>query len=371
MRIVEAISDSNIGGAGRLLLERLRRAHDNIRNDTVVILPKGSALLPMIGELGVKAIEVDGCVDRSFDIGAVSKIGKILREEKPEVINCHGCLSARLAAAFCLIPVRIYTRHCVYKIPRYMKMIPIRQILGGVSLLISNGAVAVADAAAENLAEMGYARDRIRVIINGVGGLEKYGEERRREVRRKYGAEGYFTVGICARLESCKDHECFLRAARILSRRSESYRFMIVGTGSLEERLKELTRILGIEDRVIFCGFCHDVTDVFNCFDLNVNCSCGTETSSLALSEGMSIGLPAVASSYGGNPHMVKDGINGLIYPVGNFFELAERIEDIASDRELYRKLSSGARRRFESEFDSRIMTESTYAYYDELLEKR
>jgi len=264
--------------------------------------------------------------------------------------------------------VRIYTRHCAYEVPKCFRIAPVRGIVGGVSGLISNGAVAVAEAAADNLTDMGYKSEKIRVIINGVGGLEKYTADKRRKIREKYGVEGHFTVGICARLEKCKDHESFLRAARILSRRSDRYRFMIVGAGSLEDKLKELSRILGISDRVIFCGFCSDVTEVFNSFDLNVNCSIGTETSSLALSEGMSIGLPAVVSSYGGNPHMVKEGINGFIYTAGDFCELAERIETVASDPQLYKRLSEGARRRFSEEFDRRIMCKSTYDYYDELL---
>ena len=50
-----------------------------------------------------------------------------------------------------------------------------------------------------------------------------------------------------------------------------------------------------------------------NITDINVNCSIGTETSSLALSEGMSLGVPAVVSDFGGNP-MIRDGRNGFVF---------------------------------------------------------
>ena len=96
-----------------------------------------------------------------------------------------------------------------------------------------------------------------------------------------------------------------------------------------------------------------------------------SETSSLALSEGMSIGLPCVASSFGGNPYMVRHGVNGYIYPAGDFCSLAERIEEIASDAALYARMSENAYLRFCNELNSRNMTETTEALYSRLLSMR
>jgi glycosyltransferase involved in cell wall biosynthesis len=84
----------------------------------------------------------------------------------------------------------------------------------------------------------------------------------------------------------------------------------------------------------------------------------------------MSIGLPAVASSFGGNPNMVRDGVNGYIYKAGDFMALAERIEKIASDRALYERLSEGAMSLYEAEFNSDKMTRETESFYAELYEK-
>jgi glycosyltransferase involved in cell wall biosynthesis len=84
----------------------------------------------------------------------------------------------------------------------------------------------------------------------------------------------------------------------------------------------------------------------------------------------MSIGLVSVASSFGGNPNMVRDGENGYIYEAGNFFALAERIERIAKDKELYERMSSSALHLFKTEFNSRKMTDKTEGLYSELFEK-
>lgn len=366
MKVIEALSDTNIGGAGRLLLTRLANS-DRASFDTTVILPRDSMLEREFGEIGIRVVCFDGGADKSLDKRAVVSISKIIRAERPDLINAHGCLSARIAAALCGVPVRIYTRHCAYEVPRVMRSFPIKQLIGGANMFLSNHTVAVADAARKNLSDMGVRAERVSVIINGVDGLRRYSSEERERERRALGIEGEFVVGICARIESCKGHDCFLRAARILARENEKYRFLIVGDGSLRVECEALTKALGIEDKVIFTGFCHKVERYFNCMDLNVNCSVGTETSSLALSEGMSIGLPAVVSSYGGNPYMVRDGENGFVYSVGDFFDLADKIRRIAEDEELYKGMSQAAYERYLNELNSKNMTARTEALYREL----
>lgn len=370
MKVIEAISDMNIGGAGRLLLTRLKNS--NTREvETEVILPRGSSLEKRFDDIGVRTHSIDGCADKSFEMKAISEISKIIKESKPDIVNAHGCMSARISAWLCGVPIRIYTRHCAYPVPRILCTTPIRQLVGAGGMILSNAAIAVADAAKDDLLKMGFSEDRIKVIINGVDPLRRYTSEERKKARAELGLEDEFVVGICARLELCKDHECFLRGARILLREDDRYRFMIIGDGTQREELCRLSRALDIEDKVIFTGFIDDVERYMNCLDLNVNCSVGTETSSLALSEGMSIGLPSVASSYGGNPYMVRDGENGFIYSKGDPVHLADMISRIANDERLYRQMSRAALERYALELNSRQMTESTEEFYSELYRER
>ena len=368
MKVAEIISDTNIGGAGRLLITRLKNSkRDEI--DTVVILPTGSKLKDKLEAIDIKVYEIDGCADRSFDVLAIWKFYKLINKIAPDIINTHGCMSARIAGLLCRVPIRVYTRHCAYPVPWIMKMFPIRQICGALNSLLSTKIIAVAEAAKKNLTDMGVPEKRIEVIINGVDGLEKYSEDKRTLMRQRLGVEKNFVVGICARLERCKGHECFLRAARILLNEDKNYRFLIVGGGNLMGELKELSRALGIDESVIFTGFTDDVERYFNCFDLNVNCSVGTETSSLALSEGMSIGLPCVASAYGGNPYMVQHGSNGFIYSINDFYDLADMIKRLSGNKELYKKMSDAAYKRYTSELNSAKMTAETEALYKALYE--
>ena len=162
----------------------------------------------------------------------------------------------------------------------------------------------------------------------------------------------------------------FLRAARLILESGRDYCFLIVGEGSERKNLEWLSKKLGIADRVIFAGFCENVAEYMSIFDINVNCSVGTETSSLALSEGMSLSLPAVASDYGGNPYMIQNGVNGFLYPQRDAVSLAKRIIELENEN-LYATFSKNAYERFLSELNCARMTRLTEELYKKLLKKR
>ena len=367
IKVVEVITDTNIGGAGRLLLCRLKKT-DRERFEETVVLPEGSVLTQYINELGIKCISMKCCFDRSFDIKGIFCLYKIFKRSAPDIVNAHGCLSARIAAYLAKVPVKIYTRHCAFK-PRFlMTVFPLKNINRYLTKKLNDKIIAVADAAAENLTEMGVERDMIKVIINGVNPLERYDLNRKKQMRIELGIpENAFVCGMSARIEECKGIDVLLRAAQRLLIRDENYYFMILGSGSGKASLMELASRLGISDRVRFFGFVSDITPYVNCFDLVVNCSRGTETSSLALSEGMSISLPCVVSDWGGNPYMVFDGVNGLVFSTDNYLQLASKIEYMKINDGEYKRMAENAYFRFKNELNAENMARKTEELYSSL----
>ena len=367
MKVLEAISDGNIGGAGVLLLSRLKNS-DRDKIETTVIIPKESLLIERFKKIGVEVYEIDCYADRSFDVTTLLALIVAIRKIKPDIINTHGWLSVRIAAAVCKVPIRVYTRHCAFPVPKTQKSFVGKAFFRAATCILSNHIVAVADAAKDNLVEMGASPKDITVIINGCEGLNKTPPIERYNLRSKLGIDKDAVVlGINARLETYKGHECLLRAVKILNC---SYRdkikvvCLIIGDGSQRESLKRKCREYNIENLIIFTGFLQDVSPYMNIVDINVNCSTGTETSSLSLSEGMSLAIPSVASDFGGNPYMVKDGVNGFIFPQNNSEALAEKIFLLASDKELYQRMSYEAQKRFYEELNAKNMTKRTENLY-------
>jgi glycosyltransferase involved in cell wall biosynthesis len=63
--------------------------------------------------------------------------------------------------------------------------------------------------------------------------------------------------------------------------------------------------------------------------------------------EGMSYGLPAIATTAGAAGEIITDGVDGCLVPPGDVAALSRHLERLAHDRRLLTELSLAARRRY------------------------
>ncbi len=367
IRILHVISDENVGGAG-ILLANLLRHLDATRFHSAVALPQDSALIDRLS--GLAQIFPLRYPCNRLSVASLRELTEVIRQWKPHLIHGNAALSAKLAGRLHGKAV-VYTRHCYYPLeaPRLgLRALAERQG----NRWLTDFAIATAPSAAENLRSLRVPQGSLRVILNGSEPVRVCDAEELAAWRWRHGlGEKEILIGICARLEACKGHETFLRAARLLADRMSRcpLRFVIVGEGSRREELEHLARTLALEDRVCFTGFEQDMAPVYRSLRIHVNCSCGTETSCLALSEGMSASLPTVASDYGGNPLMVQAA--GRCFPVGNGEALAAVLEEILTVPSLERQMREASLADFRERFTAERMARETQEVYEEVLARR
>ncbi|MBQ7940695.1 MAG: glycosyltransferase [Clostridia bacterium] len=366
IRVLHCISDSNIGGAGRLLLHLLRHFDKDVFDVTAVV-PKGSALVPRIEECGIPVIETEHGRDASHDRGGITELCGIMRRVKPHIVHTHSSLDAKIAAWLCGVKCRIYTRHSVFDPPRRLTTFPGKQIAGAVNNTLATRIIAVAQAAADILTATGVREDKITVILNGVEPLTPSTAEECVALRRELGfADTDFVCGISARMEPYKGHSYLVETARAVCAVRPDAKFLVMGTGTTYEETVRLAREAGLDGKMVFTGFVTDVVPYYSIMNLSLNCSWGTEATSLALIEAMSLGLPAVVTSFGGNPGVIEDGVNGFLVPEKDSDAMAAAILRIMEDPALYDTLSAGAKTRFGERFTARAMTEQLETVYKE-----
>jgi len=368
IKIVNIISDTNIGGAGKCLINFCENFDKN-KFDVTVVLPKASKLVEKIKNTGIKLIELDGLKDKSWDIKALFPLIKVLREEKPDIVHTHSSFIARVAAKFVKDCKIVYTRHSVFPLSNWTKSVPGKFMYKFVNETMSDRIIAVAEAAKENLTDGGVSEDKIDVILNGVQKIEETSLEDKNKLKNKLGIkQDEYVIGILARLEKVKGHEFFIDAAKlILDERKIKAKFLILGTGNEEEALKEKVKRLGIEKNVIFTGFIENVQEYINIFDVQVNCSYGTEATSLALLEGMSIGIPAVVTEYGGNPGVIQNGENGYLVPIKSPRDTADGIVRILTNEELKKYMKKRCIEIYEEKFTVDRYTKNIERIYEEM----
>lgn len=366
MRVLHVISDSNIGGAGVLLINLLRH-FDREKVESVVALPRGSRLRQRVLETKTRVVELNVPCDR-ISAASVWELLGVICATRPDLVHANAALAARLAGKLAGKRV-IYTRHCTFPIEKRPLFARLARNFWNNALC--DGAIATARAAAVDLRKIGIPRRKIVVIPNGCEPVREVLPGEAELFRVKYGiAEDDFCVGICARLEPCKGHEILLRAAKqaIEALPDVPFRFLIAGEGSRRAELEDLAKRLQIADRVVFCGFLADPAPFYRIMQVHVNCSVGTETSSLAVSEGFSAGLPTLLSDYGGNRDMLGASGAGICLPKGDPAALAAAICRLAADSTLRAELSRKARERYEQNYTAASMAKRLTAVYERIL---
>ena len=89
----------------------------------------------------------------------------------------------------------------------------------------------------------------------------------------------------------------------------------------------------------------------------------------LSVLEAMSLGRPVIAPRIGGLPEIVEDGIDGLLFNPGDRRDLAQKIERLWKDEDLWILLSNGARRKAEGSFSSVTHFDRMMAAYERAIQ--
>ena len=367
IKVLNIISDTNIGGAGRVIINYLKY-YNKSEFEIAVCMPKGSMLKERIEPFNVPIFEIEAMADKSMDIDAIKKLKAVIREYDPDIVHTHGSMSGRIAGRQCGKKV-IFTRHSAFPVPNRLKKGVGRFVNKKLNEHYADRIIAVSPAAAENLTDGGISPELIDIMMNGVDPVKRADADTCRGLKAKYNiSDDDFTVGIVARIEDYKGHMDILRAVCTLINEGRKIKLIVAGVGGYENEVKAEAERLGISDSVIFTGFLNDVSAVLSILDLQLNASWGTETSSLSILEGFSMGLPAVVSDYGGNPCLVDDGVNGYIFKKQNSADLADKIRALMDSREVLSKMRVGALDIYKTRFTGEIFAENVENVYKKTL---
>ena len=158
----------------------------------------------------------------------------------------------------------------------------------------------------------------------------------------------FLHVGMVGRLAPWKGQHVFLDGFRqAFGRGPESAVIVgapLFGEDWYEADLRRRARVLGLDGRVVFAGFREDIWTALSEIDILVHASVTPEPFGQVIVEGMSAGLPVVATDAGGPAEIIEDGVDGLLYPPGDADALASRLRGLADDPALRARVGAAAR---------------------------
>lgn len=197
-------------------------------------------------------------------------------------------------------------------------------------------------------------------------------------LRAKWGLKrDAIAIGFAGRLVSWKGAQIVLQAAKMLKGEhflDNRWKVIIAGEGYGQEgentqELKDYVRRHSLEQTIEFVGFQEEPDPFYAALDIFVHPSLKPEPFATVVVEALAAGLPVVAAAAGGTLEVIKDGENGLFFPLGDAVALAEKLKRLLSDEALRRRLGAAARRTVQQSFTEGVVTRQMEDIYREVLE--
>jgi len=300
-----------------------------------------------------------------WDVAAVIKIRSIIKARSIDIVHMHTSHAHTLgvaAARFAGRAKTVVARRVDFSIYRHWLSLSGLKYKFGVDRY-----VAISHAIKDVLVKDGIPADTIEVVHSGIdlGRFEGIdGSSIRAELGIPVDAP---VIGTVAHFAWHKGLEYLVDAAPFVADEIDGVRIVFVGSGSLEEEIKQRAAASGANDQIVFAGFRTDVAQCLDMFDIFVMPSV-MEGLCTSILDALAARKPVVASQAGGIPEIIENGETGLLVPPGDAAALAGGLIRALREPELAARMAEQGRQKVQELFSIDAMVEGNVKVYERLL---
>lgn len=362
-RVLHLVDTTGPGGAETVYLSVISRL-DPDRWKSVPVIRGPGWVADTLRSLGHEPLIVR--TERRYDVGYALRLRTLMRRHGIALVHAHlatstlyGGLAAALAG-----PPTIGTLHGIPDLEA--GRLRCRLMEG-----LTHRVVFVSESLRRRAVEEGQFREASTAVVRNGIDTERFRPGRAPELRRAFGAEDHHVlVGAVGNIRPLKDYRTWLRTAALLEGQDPGcFRFVVAGAtdSPLYPELLDLRAGLGLDHRLEFAGFRGDVPEVLRAMDVLLVTS-RSEGFSLATVQAMATGIPVVATRSGGPEEILRDGVEGLLRPVGDPRALADAVRALARHPEEARDMGRRGRLRAREEYSLDRMVAGYETLYEEAL---
>ncbi|MCP2618502.1 glycosyltransferase family 4 protein [Candidatus Aminicenantes bacterium AC-335-A11] len=303
-------------------------------------------------------------IRNEFDLLAVMRIAYFLKKERAILVHFHDAHSlavGSIAANIMKTPLKVLSRRVDFPLRKnFLSKIKYSKGIDGI-IAISNGIKKVL------MEEKIIDEKSIEVIHPGTDfSLFKLKFDKN-YLRKELGfSKDDYLVGIIAHLADHKGHKYLIEASQFINKVTNKIKIIIVGEGPLKMELRKKAKKLNTTNIVFFLGFRKDIPQILHSLDLFV-LSSYLEGLGSSILDAMACKLPVVATSTGGIPEAVKNGVTGILVPPRNPKALAEAILKLYKDKDLAKKMGEEGFKLVHEKFSVKSMVDRTIDFYNKL----
>jgi glycosyltransferase involved in cell wall biosynthesis len=302
------------------------------------------------------------------NIAVVADLRALLREEKVDILHAHGFKGDVLGSIAAIgTGIRmVTTQH------GFINNTTSARVYNRLSMLVSkrmDRVIAVSEKMRYTLLDAGIAPGKTVVVHNAIVVDDYLPLVPSEMILDRCNLRGVGPViGCIGRLSREKGHDVLCQAFISVCERHPSARLLIVGSGPEMGRLQEKYR--RYSRQIIFVGHVTNVHEYISVMDLNVLPSF-TEGLPNVVLETACMQVPSVATSVGGTPECIIDGVTGILVPPGDQNRLSQAILNVVGDDGLRKSLGQGARRFVLEQFSFEQRVNKVIALYDGIFDVR
>ncbi|MHB8843012.1 MAG: glycosyltransferase family 4 protein, partial [Candidatus Aquicultor sp.] len=333
---------------------------DRSKFEPIVLSPAAPKLFSFLNDLGISTFEVEmaDSISPKVDYRSARSVADVLRRVRPDIIHVHGNKAAVVGWMASYMHKVEHMVTTVHNFPSNLNpsstYYPMARQANKMILNRADRLIAVSSEIRRCLEdEVGIAPRKIDVIPNGIdmndwevyrigdkGAVDSDNKRTGADGKKKLGLpKDAVVLGAVGRLVPFKGHGVLLQSmARVVANHPNAY-LVIVGDGPLRGELENQANELGLSDHVKFLGFVDEPGRYMAALDIFVLPSI-KEPFGIVILEAMALGLPVVATSGGGVPDIVTDGVSGLLATPEDAGSLADAIEKMLADKDLREKLA-------------------------------
>lgn len=176
--------------------------------------------------------------------------------------------------------------------------------------------------------------DKTQVIINGID-LDKFANAKNLLPQYVSVSSNMVCLAMVGRFEKPKDQLTVIKALKYLP---DNIHLILIGSGNDLINCKSYSKKEGVLERTHFLGYRENVQSLLKGCKIGV-LSTGWDGFGLASVEYMASGIPVIASDVDGLRDVV--GRQDLLFKVGDFEELSEKILALLDDEYLYNEMQT------------------------------
>lgn len=306
------------------------------------------------------------------DLRALWQLIRLIRAYRPDLVHTHTSKAGflgRLAAWICGVPLVLHTIH---ELPQNAARHPlVKRLYCWLERLAAHWCHHLITVSQVNerqiLAEGICAGSKLSFIREGLE-LQRYVPRlSAQELRRQWGLpSGARVLGMAARLEPAKGHRDLLEAFRRLAQDRRDLHLVLMGSGHLEEELKQRVESMGLERQVHFLGWVEDLVSCIAALDIFV-LSSHYEGLGIVLLEALALGVPTISTRVGGTQDVLVHEVYGLFAEPHDPRGLAEQVERFLADPGWARSLAKAGQEYVRREFRAEVADERMLQLYEQL----